>query len=173
LLDWTENPFIALYFALTSAHHRYRDDIAYYPNRVAVWVLEPEVWNQWAFEEIKQISYVPRIPSADDDHLHAYDPRRPERLSERPVAMFGTHTSLRMAVQRGTFVIFGKETRPMEEIYSEDDFPVNALVKLEILAKSIPGLLESLRAVGITDSVVFPDLEGLAMEARRDFGFEV
>ena len=168
LLDWTENPFIALYFALTSERPADRKPSA------AVWVLEPERWNQWAFEEnIRQESYAPRIPSADDDRLLRYDPLRPAHLAERSVAMFGTHTSLLMAAQRGTFVVFGKDRTPMEEIYSDDNFPPGVLVKLVIPAKSRASLLNSLLTVGITDSVVFPDLDHLAMEARRHFGFEV
>ena len=177
LLDWTENPFIALYFALTHARHKYRDDgTAEYQRRAAVWVLEPGLWNQRALDEM--LPYDPRIPSPDDARLDAHKPRSDEedleeRLRDRPVAMFGIYDNLRIAAQRGTFVIFGKKMSPMEDIYTQNNFPADSLVKLEIVAKSIPGLLDSLRALGITDSVVFPDLEGLGMEARRDFGFEV
>ena len=164
LLDWTENPFIALYFALTSEPSSTDEN-------AALWVLEPEPWNQRALEEI---SYGARIPYSSDDELRAHEPRcQEELLRPRPVAMFGMYSSIRMAAQRGTFVIFGKEMSPMEDIYTQDNFPADALVKLEIPAKSRASLFSSLLRVGITDSVVLPDIEGLAMEARRHFGFEV
>ncbi len=165
LLDWTESPLIALYFALTSRSSATK-------KAAAVWVLKPKPWNAKA---AGKMSYGVDIPSAGDVALSSYDPTDLDRdqLRKTPVAMFGTHSSPRMAAQRGTFVIFGKDTKPMEKTYSEDNFPVDALVKLEIPAKSCAPLLRSLRTVGITDSVVFPDLEGLAMEAKRNFGFKV
>ncbi len=164
LLDWTENPFIALYFALTAE----RSPCA---KTAAVWVLEPETWNQTALETL---GYGPRIPYSGDVELQSHKPRCPEEyLRPSPVAMFGMYSSVRMAAQRGTFVIFGKKMGPMEEIYSEDNLPAHSLVKLEIPAKSRGSLLSSLLRAGITESVVLPDIEGLAMEAIRHFGFEV
>jgi hypothetical protein len=35
----------------------------------------------------------------------------------------------------------------------------------------IAPLLDSVLSVGFTDSVAYPDLEGLAMEIKRSFGF--
>ena len=37
----------------------------------------------------------------------------------------------------------------------------------------LPHMYEALRRQGITDSVVFPDLDGLAREIKREFSFEV
>lgn len=164
LLDWTENPFIALYFALTTDRHPPA-------NRAAVWVLKPQLWNQSALETL---SYGPRIPYSSDVELQSHQPRCPEEhLRPSPVAMFGMYSSLRMAAQRGTFVIFGKETMPMEDMYTQDNFLVDSLVRLEIPAESRDSLLNCLLKIGITESVVLPDIEGLAMEARRHFGFGV
>jgi len=37
----------------------------------------------------------------------------------------------------------------------------------------MPHIYEAIRRQGITDSVVFPDLDGLAREIKRDYAFEV
>jgi hypothetical protein len=61
----------------------------------------------------------------------------------------------------------------MEEVFSAESFPANCLTKLVLSKSVISPLRKSLLNQGITESVVFPDLEGLAREIRRIFGFEV
>lgn len=170
LLDWTENPLVALYFALTGACGNWAKEMPESTD-AAVWVLNPGVWNQKALEEI---GYERGVLTVEDEQLNGHKPGHPlDQMRTKPVALHGTHNSPRIVAQRGTFVIFGKDTRPMEEICGALDFPTGALVKLSIPAESIASLLRSLAKVGITDSLVFPDLQGLALEARREFGFEV
>lgn len=40
LLDWTENPYIALYFALTDAHYEKNGSEASYTTDASVWMLD-------------------------------------------------------------------------------------------------------------------------------------
>jgi hypothetical protein len=61
----------------------------------------------------------------------------------------------------------------MEKMFEMDQFPAMSLTKLIFLKDDVGNMQRSLREHGITDSVVFPDLDGLAREMRREFGFEV
>jgi hypothetical protein len=70
------------------------------------------------------------------------------------------------------FTIFGRDTKPMETVFNLDEFPERCLVKVVFLRSVIAPLRRSLLSHGVTESVVFPDLEGLARETRRVFGFE-
>jgi hypothetical protein len=45
----------------------------------------------------------------------------PKRRNRSPVAMFGTHNSVRIVAQRGTFFIWGNETLPLEEFANETE----------------------------------------------------
>jgi hypothetical protein len=86
--------------------------------------------------------------------------------------MHGAHNSARIVAQRGAFTIFGDNVDAMEHVYDADSFPANSLVKIVLDKGVIPTLRQAVVNHGITESVVFPDLDGLAREMKREFGFE-
>ena len=86
--------------------------------------------------------------------------------------MFGIHNSQRIINQRGVFAVFGQGTDPMEVAYDKANFPVDCLRKIVLPRSLIADFRKAIVAWGITDSVVYPDLPGLALEIRRYHGFE-
>lgn len=172
LLDWTENPYIALYFALTSA----KFDAGAYTDDAAVWVLDPIAWNAkslgtgWGRRGVLTLAdseakgYAPKA---------GLDPANLRVMRDDPVAMHGISNSPRMVAQRGVFTIFGLGTDAMEEYYEDKAYPADCLLKLIIPRATIARLLETVVSTGFTDSVSYPDLHGLAMEIRRSFDFEI
>ena len=172
LLDWTENPYIGLYFALTDAGRYEVNGTRIYSEDAAVWILRPSSWNRKALEHIGSQGEI--LSPGDDASLSGYEPLSTSGvLGVQPVAIHGTHNSYRIVAQRGVFMIFGRSTAPMEQSYQTLRFGQDTLVKLEIPARRIQTILKSLTAIGITDSVVFPDLDGLAKETKRYFEFPV
>ncbi|MFC4785355.1 FRG domain-containing protein [Nocardioides sp. MAHUQ-72] len=169
LLDWTENPYVALFFALTSA--RIEHATGHASENAAVWILQPEEWNRQSFADM---SYSGDIFSAGDEPLRTFIPSGGDAyMRNAPAAMFGLHNSPRIVAQRGVFTIFGKESMPMEERVIDSDYPEGTLTKFEFPAELIGDLRKSLLNIGITDSVIYPDLGGLANELKRFFGYEV
>ena len=61
----------------------------------------------------------------------------------------------------------------MEEAYMSENFPADCLIKVILRRGKLPHIYEAIRRQGITDSVVFPDLDGLAREIKREYEFEV
>jgi hypothetical protein len=171
LLDWTENPYIALYFALTAAHYKIERNIIKYTEDAAVWVFNPIEWNK---RSLQHIGFEGRILSPLDQELKGYTPASEISLmNSEPVAIYGTHNSPRIVAQRGVFTIFGKNVNSIEEVYQAMDFPRDSLVKLIFPKTHIEKLLKSIISIGYSDSVLFPDLDGLAKETKRFFEFEV
>ncbi len=171
LLDWTENPYIALYFAVTSADWSVVAGDRSYMENAAVWILNPSKWNQAALQHIGFMGGILSLPS---NVLKGYEPgSNYDFMNNEPVALYGTHNNPRIVAQRGVFTIFGKNSKPMEVTYSEASFPEDSLFKVVLPTTSLPTLLKSAVSIGYTDSVVFPDLEGLAKEIRRHFGYWV
>lgn len=171
LLDWSENPFIALYFALVSSPYNIVAQQRVYLEDAAIWVLDPISWNQ---EALKDYSYDKGILSVEEHFVNSYKPRTPfANMREKPIAIFGNHNSPRIVSQRGVFTVFGKKMQAMEETYLNDNFPQDCLIKLVLPKDKITELENSLTSLGTTDSVVYPDLEGLAKEVRRFFKFDI
>lgn len=166
LLDWSENPFIAFFFAVMSASRRK----GAYTADATVWLLDPIKWNRHA---LKGQSFKGGVLSSDDTNLAAY-----RTLSDHggmpnvPLAIFGAHNSQRIVAQRGVFTVFGKAAMPMESTYSAEKFPAASLSKIVFLKSRIAAFREQILGNGITESVVMPDLDGLAREIRRQFGYE-
>lgn len=172
LLDWTENPLIALHFALMSGPHRMtKRGTASFSANAAVWVLDPVAWNQHA---LRHQSFDGGTLTPGDEPLKSYKPPAEfDNMNSSAVALYGAHNSARIVAQQGVFVIFGKTIVPMEKLFRSDTFPATALVKIVIERQYIASIRSTLLKHGITEAVVFPDLEGLAREIKRLFGFEV
>jgi len=179
LLDWSESPYIALYFALDSAKKKDNGD---YDEEVAVWVLNPTKWNRFIFPRLGD--NIDILTSLDTEQLKRYaPPENPENhsLLVPPIALYGTHNSQRIVSQRGVFTMFGSSTLPMEEQYEKyvgldakgapASFPTDLLLKIKVPVAKINDLKKELSATGITHSVIYPDLEGLAKETRLFFGY--
>ena len=172
LLDWTENPFVGLYFAVISCLQPSGARRLRKPQHdAAVWVLDPVIWNRKA---LSHQSYDGGVLTPGDESLKGYKPSSSfSGMFNHPVALYGAHNSPRIVAQRGVFTIFGQNRKPMEEVYDKENFPPNCLIKVTLTRARLPNLRKSVLNYGVTESVIFPDLEGLAWEIRRTFGFEV
>lgn len=167
LLDWTENPYIALYFAITSC--KQNAVTGAFPD-CCVWTMDPIAWNRIAMDHI---SYTDGVLVTTDDRINGHKPGIKDKLhSKKPVAMYGSYNSPRIVAQRGAFTVFGSDIVSMEIVKGNTPtITDDVLTKLTIPGGRVQQLAKSLTAIGYTDSVVFPDLDGLAREIKRGYGF--
>lgn len=164
LLDWTENALIAIHFALMDPC-LFSEPISEFD--AVLWILSPDLWNR---NVLKNSGFSKGIIRPGSDFLIPYQPNtNPPHYDLYPVAIFGYQNSARIAAQQGVFTLFGSETDPMEKIITKVEFTSPALWKLIIPNKSINEFREEILSIGITETVAYPDISGLAAEIKRRF----
>jgi hypothetical protein len=81
-----------------------------------------------------------------------------------PVAIYPTYVHPRLRAQRACFTIHGKWKEGLNSLV-----PDTLLRRYDIDPARRQSMFNELRLLGITDSVAFPDLDGLASELKTQF----
>lgn len=84
-----------------------------------------------------------------------------------PIPIDPSHFARRIAAQRSRFTIFGKEPKRLKKL--ANDCQDCKLAKFNIEYKAIPQIKRDLKLAGISESTIFPDLEGLGRELSNWF----
>jgi hypothetical protein len=168
LLDWTEGALIALHFALKEK----------YP---IIWMLNPlglnhlsdpsmtpdstkirEFFLPWHNPSLWGDGYLKVINPAFENIRGAWE--QDQCGVELPVAFYPTYVHPRLRGQRACFTIHGRRKDGLSSLV-----PDALLKRYTIDPDCRQSLIQELRVLGITDSVVFPDLDGLASELKAQF----
>lgn len=166
LLDWTSGSLIALYFALRDLRSI---------SRPSVWVLDP----MWLNEESTghNCVYYTDVTIQDDDDrfvVQQYLNDKPTEddatlLPRHPIAVYPPHISPRIEAQKACFTIHGTTTNGIRAVYGRA--AEKRLVQLRISNSSAQAIRSDLITAGISETTLFPDLDGLARELRYEYGF--
>jgi len=155
LLDWSESPLVALFFAVSEKKYRRSPGV--------VWCLDPLALNKFA--NLKEFPFPEEIPAFGIDKvMNSYLPslvkENPAELL--PVAIVGPRNTQRMAAQLGTFTINHRLHRPIEEIGNSKH-----IWQWTIPARDKKNLLLELKYLGISELTLFPELDRVAEESKE------
>lgn len=155
LLDWSESPLIALYFAIADKNPKTKTKDA------ALWVLYPMELNGHSTAES------PYIPSFEDEWLANYSVTEYSKGKDNgilPLAAIATRNNPRIQAQLGVFTISHRKKVPIEEIENGKH-----CVKLIIPKDAKQKLSDELRILGITRFQIFPELASIGESLMEDF----
>jgi len=161
LLDWTDNPLMALFFAIYENTSNFN---------AVVWVVDPW-WLNAVNKEVKRKKIEGPMLS-DWEEAEAYlpdleDAFAGDEVKKRfPAAIDPPHVDRRLAVQGSHFMIFG--TKPdlarMKDLVGSKKA---RLAKIVIDGAALGQIESELENVGINVSTVFPDLISLGRYLKR------
>jgi hypothetical protein len=161
LLDWTTSAITALAFAIF-----FRDDQSdtgkHYGKDVDVWCLNPLKLNDLANIDTKN-----KIPSISADAQIQTVYKTGSKIPQYPVAIFGPLNNERILAQKGVFTLYPySDVQPkLQEDIRANDF----LKKISIKGQdNITSLKKELSVIGMSETSLYPDLNHLSLELRRE-----
>jgi hypothetical protein len=155
LLDWSESPLAALWFAVSSTN---ADDVA---NAGAFWCLAPLALNKEARFRGRLETELPGF--GKDSQLDSWLPDRQDSgVAQNPVAATGPRISPRMAAQLGNFTISDRGSEAIEDVGAG-----NHVWRFIIPAAAKPVFNEELKLLRFTELTLFPDLDRVALVTKE------
>lgn len=156
LLDWSESPLVALYFAVENFEQKPDTD-------AALWCLWPTLLNRNAnIVDKMEGNY---IPSFDDQELEGYSTesvRSNHRVELFPVATIATRNNSRIQAQLGTFTIHHNKIIPIENVGDKKH-----IAKYKIPGDARETIRSQLRLLGISRFSLFPELASVGAIIRE------
>jgi hypothetical protein len=168
LLDWSDGALMALHFAIRNKEQDDHSD-------AVVYVLEP-------YRLMDELKALPERKTIKDNWAEYIKKHRSAGYSRKewdasylpsdrnldtpsvPLLLEFPHITRRVAAQRSRFMVFG--TSP-DWLAREAERPGSAIREILIDATSVSKIRRDLREAGITESVIFPDLDGLGREMSQ------
>jgi len=146
LLDWTESPLTALYFAVMDEPKK----------DGAIWVLDPVKLNQATKARPEDYKFV---PSFDDDRVRDYETMSVEAKPElgiEPMAVMATRNNARIQAQLGVFTISHFAKKDISQIADGKH-----VTGLEVPATKKKVILSELEILAYSKFQVFPELSSI------------
>lgn len=183
LLDWSDGALLALHFAvqdipsnLGGGGGRDLDALVYVLNwEKLIEVIQsefqtediPAKWRAYVSDlrqkeatDLEESSYEDAYLPTDQKEKDAFE------IPMVPLVLDFPRFTRRIMAQRSGFIIFGRDPN---FLVNELSRPGSSIKRIRIASENRKTLRQELSDAGITESVIFPDLDGLGRELRREW----
>ena len=171
LLDWTEGALIALYFAIRIP----RND-----KTPCVWMLNPS-WLNYVSDvtisnkktgESKSLVHYTDYNAVEEfpaDRIIRKYYLNEHKLAKLPVAVFPPHIDPRIVAQKSVFTIHGRLKNGFNMLFKKHPEAQVCMLRISSDKKRIEEMIIELNRLGMTETTLFPDLEGLSREIQAEY----
>jgi FRG domain len=173
LLDWSDGALIALHFAVRNKPNDVEKDAVVYVlqpyelrDKLDTLAKKEHIDKQWK----EYVESHPGQELSEDEWEDCYLPRKQGedranlKLPSSPLVLDMPHISRRVAAQRSQFIIFGTDPSWLSKSLRRPHAPIAEIV---IAGYARDKIRLELRDTGVSESVIFPDLDGLGREIRQ------
>jgi hypothetical protein len=168
LLDWTENPLAAAFFAASRWMESDRSEHEYKSPDMGIWMLHPIELNKLSH---KQLDDFPNTWSGGGLEMFKQPFGTAQGPMRFPLAVQASAVDRRVVVQRSCFTIQGTDPRDLDAQLEGTHVTEQGFYRRYTIPRSeAPELLAELSELGISFATVYPDITGLAKELTVRFG---
>ncbi|OEE11606.1 FRG domain-containing protein [Aliivibrio fischeri] len=163
LLDFSESPYIALYFALEAYNPQSKADIAIYALDYSTAI-------------DKSIEIIKSNDSTFTDTRQSLNGKK-DQIFDETVDRFSYNLlwvteplelNARIDRQAGCFLISGNKKVKIEDMLLNDEYPIDMLKKYTISGELYQGMFALLRKMNINSKSIYGDLQGLGQSIKME-----
>ncbi|MBL7739589.1 MAG: FRG domain-containing protein [Chitinophagaceae bacterium] len=157
LIDWTENLFVALYFALIDNPEQVK--------RPCIWVMDPSLLNKKSPKQTGGYIVNPEYDLHEYFDLFCKECKPNNHVPSHPIAFYPFRHHDRLIAQAGLFTMHGTNERPLNEQVPD------CAVRIDIPAAIIPEIQLLLGVSGFNKFSIYQDFDSLAKYLKEIYHF--
>ena len=167
LLDWTESPLVALYFAFYEWEGN---------TDPAVWIIDAAKLNKVSIQDESTLGVNTNtkfieawLPSEIKKGVKKFDFGSKKQNNNLPLAILPSRREPRIVAQQGMFTVHGFDKSPIEDIMLASVDGNQSICRINLIGFDSSEIKQQFRILGLNEIALFPELSSVAKKLIEDY----